>query len=404
MRKTLKQMLDDAVRVGAMRSNPVNSVRPPRVPVPEPYTLETAQAQFLRQAYRDWTVQRKKPGPAPDPRVVDMLDVMLSVGLRIGELLALRHRDVDLTSSPPRLVVAATLVDGAKGEPIWPGHTKSRRHRRVLLLPDLAVEALRPYVMATNSSAPVFPNRNGAWARPGNVRRILRSFRDEWSEQLESTGIEHDRFTPQLLRRTLATLIANQAGVDRAKEQLGHASVTTTERHYITPPRIVGGTTVELIDALFGRLPHSTAGGDERPYDDETRQENDDARADGVPSPPLQPEREGSLRPASTLVKAIRELVVHLGRELVAIMAGCTAGTVDAWLDGALWPRDQEAGRLIGAYSVWRDIVAVESPETVRAGFMGMKEQLSDRSPAEATANGDVASVRSIARDFIEGG
>ena len=252
VRKTLNLMLNEAVRVGAMRSNPVHSVRPPRVPGKEPYTLEPAQAQFLRKAYRDWLAQRKKPGPAPDPRVPAMLDVMLSLGLRIGELLALRHRDVDLTSTPPTLVVAATLVDDEKGAPKWQANPKARRQRRVLVLPELAVAALRPYVLDSASSAPVFPNRHGAWLRPGNVRRILRSFRDEWSAQLDTSGIEHNRFTPHLLRRTLATMIANEAGVDRAKEQLGHASVTTTERHYITPPRLVGERTVELIDSMFG--------------------------------------------------------------------------------------------------------------------------------------------------------
>lgn len=196
VRKTLKLMLDEAVRVGAMRSNPVLSVRPPRVPPKEPYTLEPAQARLLREAYRAWLAQRTKPGPAPDPRVAAMLDVMLSLGLRIGEVLALRHRDIDLTSSPPTLVVAATLVDDEKGAPKWQGHPKSRRQRRVLVLPELAVEALRPYVLDSASSAPVFPNRRGAWLRPGNIRRTLRSFRDEWSAQLEASGIEHNRFTP----------------------------------------------------------------------------------------------------------------------------------------------------------------------------------------------------------------
>lgn len=270
VRKTLKLMLDEAVRVGAMRTNPVHSVRPPRVPPKEPYTLERAQAQFLREAYRDWLAQRKKPGPAPDPRVPAMLDVMLSLGLRIGELLALRHRDVDLTSTPPTLVVAATLVDDEKGAPKWQANPKARRQRRVLVLPELAVEALRPYVLESASSAPVFPNRYGAWLRPNNIRRILRSFRDEWSAQLETSGIESNRFTPHLLRRTLATMIANEVGIDRAKEQLGHASVTTTERHYIMPPRLVGEHTADLIDSIFG-------GGEVT----ERQDDHDDSDADG---------------------------------------------------------------------------------------------------------------------------
>jgi integrase len=106
-------------------------------------------------------------------------------------------------------------------------------------------------VLDSASSAPVFPNRHGACLRPGNIRRILRSFRDDWSEQPETSGIEHNRFTPQLLRRTLATMIANEAGVECAKQQLGHASVSTTERHYITPPRLVGEHTADLTDFMF---------------------------------------------------------------------------------------------------------------------------------------------------------
>ena len=251
VRKTLKQMLDEAVRVGAMRSNPTNAVRAPRVPTALPYALTAAQAQFVRESYRGWMATRQKPGPAPDPRVADMLDVLLGLGIRIGELLALRHCDIDLAADAPRLLVAATLVDGPKGEPLWQPHPKSKRQRRALLLPELAAEALRRHVDPTQGTRPVFANRNGVWLRPGNVRRILRSFRDEWSEQLEWQGIDHDRFTPHLFRRTLATLIATEAGVDRAREQLGHASVTTTERHYVTPPPVVGQTVVEYIDSIF---------------------------------------------------------------------------------------------------------------------------------------------------------
>lgn len=86
--KTLKAMLADAVRVGARKSNPLAAFPAPKLPKAEIYTLAPEQAAILSREYRRWLSQRDKPGPKPDLRVGDMLDVLLGVGLRIGELLA----------------------------------------------------------------------------------------------------------------------------------------------------------------------------------------------------------------------------------------------------------------------------------------------------------------------------
>lgn len=259
--KTLKAMLADAVRIDARKTNPLAALPAPRLPKAEIYTLAPEQAAILSRAYREWLSQRDKPGPTPDPRIADMLDVLLAVGLRIGELLALRQCDLQLDNATPTLHLRATLTEGKKGEPIWQPHPKAARQRRTIVLPSLAVTALGPYVDGSSSRSPVFPNRSGGWTRTSNVRRILRSFRDEWSEPLERAGIRHGQVTAQLLRRTLATLIANEAGIYRATEQLGHASVLTTERHYVTPAPVVGEASAALIDSLFGAEPAATSDG-----------------------------------------------------------------------------------------------------------------------------------------------
>lgn len=264
--KTLKAMLADAVRIDARKTNPLAAFAAPKLPKAEIYTLAPQQAAILSGAYREWLRKRDKPGPKPDPRVADMLDVLLAVGLRIGELLALRHCDLRLDDPTPTLHLRATLTDGEKGEPVWQPHPKAARQQRTIVLPALAVTALRAYADGSASRSPVFPNRRGGWSRPGNVRRILRNFRDEWSDPLERAGIRHGQVTAQLLRRTLATLIANEAGIYRATEQLGHASVLTTERHYVTPAPVVGATSAALIDSLFGVDP---AGDAVRPAQDE---------------------------------------------------------------------------------------------------------------------------------------
>lgn len=254
-RAALRSMFNEAIRIGVAATNPVTGSIQPRIEIDAPYTLTPVQALALRDAFRQWWLLRDKPGPKPDPRVADMIDIMLGLGIRIGELLALRTCDVSLDTSPPTLHVGATLVDGPKGEPIWQDHPKAKRQKRDLVLAATTADTLRPYMNYRDPTAPIFPNRHGGWLRPGNVRRILRSFRDEVESVLHRCGIDPDEVTPHLFRRTLATMIANEFGVDRAKEQLGHASVQTTERHYVTPPKVAGSVTVSLVDGLYGTTP-----------------------------------------------------------------------------------------------------------------------------------------------------
>ncbi|MCR8670111.1 tyrosine-type recombinase/integrase [Agrococcus sp. HG114] len=248
---TLGRMCDEAVRVGVLELNPVDRVRAPRRVARRPYALTAGQATFLRHHLHHWLETRSKPGPLPDLRVATMVDVMLATGLRVGELLALRQCDVALSADPPTLLVAATLTEEKSGRPHWQEHPKDERQRRRLVLPQFAVAALGPLMTDPSSGAPVFPNRHGSWIRPGNLRRVLRNFAEDAHDVLKGAGIDPKEVHPHLFRRTVGTLIAAELGVDRAKEQLGHASIRTTERHYIAPPPVAGAESAVLLNRLF---------------------------------------------------------------------------------------------------------------------------------------------------------
>lgn len=263
-RGALSRMLDDAVRAGVIAINIAKPTRTRRVRRPVPYTLTEPQAQLLRLEVREWLATRDRPGPSPDPGIVDIVDLLLVLGIRIGELLALRSCDIRLDGDRPSVRIGATIVDGPKGEPRWQDHPKAERQTRDLVLPEVAVHAFERHLRPDQPLAPVFAARNGNWLRPDNVRRIMHSFRDERAAQLEAAGIDHERVVPHLFRRTLATAIANRYGVDRAKEPLGHASIETTERHYVTPPRVVGQASAAMIDRLFGQRPGKEAESDLR--------------------------------------------------------------------------------------------------------------------------------------------
>jgi integrase len=265
---TLGRMCDEAVRVDVLESNPVDRVRAPRRVARKPYALTAGQAAFLRHHLHQWLETRSKSGPLPDRRIGTMVDVMLATGLRVGELLALRQCDVALSADPPTLLIAATLTEEKSGRPHWQEHPKDERQRRRLVLPQFAVAALAPLMTDSASAAPVFPNRHGSWIRPGNLRRVLRNFAEESHDLLTRAGIDPKEVHPHLFRRTVGTLIAAGLGVDRAKEQLGHASVRTTERHYIAPPPTVGAESADLVDRLFADPWDGQAGDSERPTED----------------------------------------------------------------------------------------------------------------------------------------
>lgn len=96
-----------------------------------------------------------------------------------------------------------------------------------------------------------------------------------------------------------------------------------------------------------------------------------------------------------------------LTRRLTALVAGQKDGkTVTRWVTGdiAVIRDPMVEQRLRTAYEVSKMLLQYDSPQTVRAWFIGLNPQLDDVSPAEALANGDLKEVRAAARAFIAGG
>lgn len=104
------------------------------------------------------------------------------------------------------------------------------------------------------------------------------------------------------------------------------------------------------------------------------------------------------------LPEVIQQLTKHLGRQLVAITMGVTAADVDRWGAGTAPPPPVQELRLREAHEIWQLVVSVESPETTRAWWMGMKDGLGGFSPAEAIAADRGRAVMDVARYFVEAG
>jgi integrase len=160
-------------------------------------------------------------------------------GLRLGELIALRWRDVDWNASAIR--VRSNYVCGEFGTP------KSKRSTRSVPMADELAEALRGYhrtCLEPSDSDLVFasPKDGGPLDKASVIRRLRRALA---AAELDTSHRFHD------LRHTFGTAMA-AAGVPMRtlQEWMGHRDIQTTQRYADYAPR---ARDAELVAAAFSR-------------------------------------------------------------------------------------------------------------------------------------------------------
>jgi integrase len=212
----LREALEDAVRLGLLAQNVADRASRPRRDTPEmhPLTGEEAQA-FLDAIQTHW--------------LSPLFTLALSTGMRQGELLALRWREVDLQAQ--RLSVVATMT-WEEGAPLYT-EPKTRRSRRQIALPPQMAERLRALqhqqrVQRLAAGAAwqgdrfdaVFSDELGFPLQSARVR-------GQFYRALKRAGLPHIRFHD--LRHTCATLLLKQRVNPKiVSELLGHATVSIT--------------------------------------------------------------------------------------------------------------------------------------------------------------------------------
>jgi integrase len=151
---------------------------------------------------------------AADGDFGQMIRVAAYTGLRMGELLALRWRDVDFVGA--RLHAVRNYVQGAEDSP------KSHKRRSVPLSDPAArsLDALSRRKIATGPSDLVFISEAAERLSDDVVRR-------RFAKALKAAGIPPMRFHD--LRHTFGTLAASR-GIElvRIQNWMGHADITTT--------------------------------------------------------------------------------------------------------------------------------------------------------------------------------
>lgn len=245
-RVVLRLALGLAVRHEVIPRNPMDHVSRLRRPARTPDAFEDSEIELIREAVRDWEERKIVAGPKPDGQLGQIVEVLLGTSVRIGEVLAIRIRDLNLRGAIPTVRITGTIVS-RKGESTHrQDHPKTSRSVRTIALPQFAVAAIRARLkkrLSIDPDALLFCNRNGDPLTTNNVRRRLR-------DVMEKAGL--NGVTPHRFRRTGATAINKAGGIDLAAELLGHTDSRITAQHYIVRDDLVNPATARMLEERFG--------------------------------------------------------------------------------------------------------------------------------------------------------
>lgn len=225
----LKMMLDAAVIDDAIPANPVSSTSRLRGQRNEVQALSMEDLDAVRFAVDAW-MTKKRSGPKSSSDMPDIIDLLLATGCRIGEVLALRWTDIDLSATPPTVAISGTIKTETGKGTYRKSKPKSDASKRTIALAPFAVAVLlrRRVEQPPTQLNAVFATRNGTWHQVGNIERRWRTIRAD-------AGL--DWVTPHTFRKTVATMIDRLVDSDTAARVLGHSSSVITKEYYIEKDR-----------------------------------------------------------------------------------------------------------------------------------------------------------------------
>lgn len=210
----IKEALDRALKWGMVVRNVAEAVDPPRAERNHGETWSPEQTvEFLSLAAgtKYWVA----------------FEIAIYTGMRKGEILALRWRDVDLDNAVAHVTRSLTFVDG---KPVFQA-PKTERSRRAVALPHELVTSLKRH--KAQQAAVRLQMRQAYVDHDLVVPRLTgeplhpKTLDDTWYRLLKKSGLPKIRFHD--LRHTHASLLLQQGVHPKiVSERLGHSNVNIT--------------------------------------------------------------------------------------------------------------------------------------------------------------------------------
>ena len=220
--RTLRQVLNKAVRWNLLPYNPCDRVEPPRKPRYSPDVLDAEGAAFYLEWFR---------GERIEPAVL----VAIGAGLRRSEIVGLDWADLRdgwLTVDNAVTMSAGKAHDDAPKTP--------NGYRRVRLPASVAarLEELR-------GEGPMVKDADGKRIVPEVLSRNYIKVRDRMPEGVPRVPLKNLRHT------SLTLAVEGGADIAAVSRRAGHASVAITSRYYLRPHDSVDEAVADTLDGML---------------------------------------------------------------------------------------------------------------------------------------------------------
>ena len=164
-----------------------------------------------------------------------MVETAINTGLRWGELIALKPRDLDLTTG--KLTVQETIVEvSIKNSPtgqrmLTKAYPKDNEPRTTGIPPELVAQ-LGDYIADRRLKPDVllFATREGTPFSRNTFRTRV------WRPAVAASGVDFDVRVHDLRHAHASWLLAGGSDLKSVMDRMGHAQITTTQKYLHTLP------------------------------------------------------------------------------------------------------------------------------------------------------------------------
>ncbi|MGH9192115.1 MAG: tyrosine-type recombinase/integrase [Acidimicrobiales bacterium] len=223
-RQTLAQIVDEAVKMGALVGNPVRAVRPVRIADSAGVALEPDQTRALLAA-------------VGEHRLAAAVAMLFLQGWRVSEVLGLAWEDLDLDAGTARVRRASVYIDG-RGQQLGPPKTDGARGEHWLMPTVMTLLARHRYTQAAErAAAPYWETRkyegeeiNLVFTTPTGGLVLRQTIGKLVKQAARTAGIAADLGTHAGRRTVVTTLFVDgQEALEDIAHFVGHARPSTTD-------------------------------------------------------------------------------------------------------------------------------------------------------------------------------
>lgn len=255
-------------------ANPIRATRRADEPETVYFELDAVQVKYILHLIRDVWPERHRArypvGRRPNFKLLaDYILITLGTSERTAEPIAIRFQDVkfEAVEQPDGSLTMEALV--------WVGGTmvrtrsrglfrqdspKAERQKRWVRVPQFAAKVLSELVAnhvpnsERNPDDVLFTSERGRPRDPSAVGDLMRMFRREFEPELLAIGVDAEHLTFRSLRKAVAAAVSDTAGVEVARDLLGHKDEAITEGHYAKRPELIVEVAAEALNKVFAGI------------------------------------------------------------------------------------------------------------------------------------------------------